>query len=127
MKSGAFATFFVAFLVVMGVFMIAAAYDGNDDNGADGVDYELLYIEEGVITIEWLGGNTYKVTTYVGSSYWRLYEDDSSSITHIAKLLAGGEELELSENMYYLALSSNWYFIDPVLIKAGRSDDMRMG
>ena len=41
MKSGAFAALFVAFLVVMGVFMIAAAYDGGNN---DGILYEDEYV-----------------------------------------------------------------------------------
>ena len=40
MKSGVFAAFFVSFLVVMGVFMVAAAYDSSND----GIPYEDEYV-----------------------------------------------------------------------------------
>jgi len=84
MKSGAFAAFFVAFLVVMGVFMVAAAYDSSNDGIPYKDEYVTITIESDeecdYILITALDENSHKwkVTYYAGGiddGYNRYFSD----------------------------------------------------
>ena len=126
MKSGAFAAFFVAFLVVMGVFMIAAAYD---DSNNDGIPYNDEYVAisiepsvelDGAVVIALSDSYKWSVTTYEDGE-----EVDGS------KIYGYGDSVDFPfENglTYKVVLKSGhthiiWYMIDPAANKVTSGTD----
>jgi len=131
MKSSAFTAFFVSLLVIMGVFMIAAAYDGNNDDDAnDGNDdgekeklFEpvLLYggDPEDIVEIWWLGGDDYKVITAAGHYHWRLLVEFDEENTIKILNFNGEKEFTLLYPMNYIGWKGTLFYIDTVNHLAG--------